>query len=129
VDHLDAEILPQLAEGVQVVSDRYYHSSLTYQALQGDLAWIKALNARARAPDLTFLLDVPAREAAARRLRVRAGEELYERDSVQERLELAYRQLPAMLPSEAMVVLDGRQDIQTVHRQIFEELVRRFGWG
>src|ERR1700759_2442711 len=32
-DHVDAEINPLLEEGITVVSDRYYHSSVAYQSL------------------------------------------------------------------------------------------------
>src|SRR5262245_50796325 len=59
-DHLQREVLPALARGAIVVSDRWYHSSLAYQGEGEERAWIRTLNARARRPDLTVILDVPA---------------------------------------------------------------------
>src|SRR4051794_22424187 len=73
LDHIAAEIDPLLEQGVCVISDRYYHSSVAYQALTGAgdrgqaIAWIRELNAHARKPDLTIVLDVSAAQAAERR--------------------------------------------------------------
>src|SRR5688572_15881873 len=33
VDHVEAEILPNLMDGVSVISDRYVHSSVAYQSI------------------------------------------------------------------------------------------------
>jgi dTMP kinase len=126
VDHLDSEVLPSLRAGVQVVSDRYYHSSFTYQSLQGNLEWIRELNSNARTPDVTYILDLPANLAAERRRRDRTSEELYEQDSVQQKLEEAYRRLPSMLKDEIIVLVDGREEINAVHRAITQDLENRF---
>src|SRR5215813_5602752 len=55
VGRLLREIVPELARGRHVVSDRYYHSSLAYQSEESERAFVEALNAHARRPDLTFL--------------------------------------------------------------------------
>ena len=72
MDHIEAEIDPLLEEGVCVISDRYYHSSVAYQSrtasdTSGAIAWIRSINSQARKPDLTLVLDVPADQAKARR--------------------------------------------------------------
>ena len=125
IDHLDSEVLPALQAGSDVVSDRYYHSSFTYQSLQGDLEWIRKLNSRARAPDVTYILDLPANLAAQRRRRERTSEELYEQDSMQQKLERAYRRLPSWMQDEIIVLVDGREEIQAVHRAITTDLQNR----
>jgi dTMP kinase len=130
MDHLDNEVIPLLESGVEVVTDRYYHSSFTYQALQGDLDWIRNLNARARIPDMTFILDLPAEQAAARRQQAgRAVEEIYETQSTQLQLRDAYRKLPELLSDEDILIVDGSPEAQSVHRVITEDLVARFGWS
>ncbi|HEX7623612.1 MAG TPA: dTMP kinase, partial [Anaeromyxobacteraceae bacterium] len=59
LDHLAVEIAPRLAEGWDVVSDRFTLSSLAYQAIAcGDAVWVEQVNARARAPDATLFLEV-----------------------------------------------------------------------
>jgi dTMP kinase len=64
-------ILPALAEGRVVVSDRFLDSSLAYQggarALGVDVVeQINSFAVRGLRPDLTVLLDVPPDQAAAR---------------------------------------------------------------
>ena len=127
LDHLDCEIMPLIASGADVVSDRYYHSSLLYQSLSGDLDWIRVLNSHARPPDVTYVLHLPAGQAAERR-KQRSREELYETVEVQERLVESYRDLPALLPGEPIVLVDGRTEALEVHRAVTNDLKRRFGW-
>jgi dTMP kinase len=55
-DHLDREILPALARGAWVVTDRFLASSLAYQSLAAPFEHVSALNARFPLPDLTILL-------------------------------------------------------------------------
>jgi dTMP kinase len=66
-DHLTREIEPALAGGFDVVSDRYLPSSLAYQAVAADRAWVEQLANGVREPDLTLLLDVEIGVAARRR--------------------------------------------------------------
>jgi dTMP kinase len=48
-----------LEQGVTVVCDRYYHSTLAYQGAAGvPVAWLKDLQKFALKPDLVLLLDV-----------------------------------------------------------------------
>jgi dTMP kinase len=65
-DHLDRVVLPALARGAVVISDRYALSSLAYQSLALGLDKVAALNADFPAPDLTVLLDLPPAECLAR---------------------------------------------------------------
>jgi dTMP kinase len=127
MDHLESEIQPALAAGRWVVSDRYYHSSLLYQSLDGDLGWVRALNSHARPPDVTYVLDVPAEVAAGRRLARGATAELYETDPIQRRLAVMYRELPRLLPGEPVVLLDGARPKAAVLASIQADLAVRFG--
>ncbi len=128
MDHLDSEILPMLQDGVQIISDRYYHSSYTYQSLLGDFAWLQAINKRARKPDVTYFLDVSAEAAATRRQHTRSGDELYEVLETQQKLVHAYRKISTLLKNEAIVTVDGTRNVEVVHQAICEDLNRRFGW-
>ena len=127
LDHLDNEILPSLRSGATVICDRYYHSSITYQSLGGDREWIRMLNAHARPPDVTYLIDIPAEEAD-RRLRQRAQREIYETLETQRLLEQAYREIPRILADQVVLVVDGCSPKEFVHRSIIDELTKRFGW-
>jgi dTMP kinase len=57
-DHLDKTILPAIARGEVVISDRYVQSSLVLQRLDGlSLKEIWAYNDSVRPPDMTFYLQ------------------------------------------------------------------------
>jgi dTMP kinase len=121
-DHLAREIEPALAAGRHVVTDRYVMSSLAYQSLSLERAFVAEINARARPADLTILLDVPAEVAEARR-RARGGAaELFDRRELQERVAAAYRdEARELLRAGGRVcVVDGALSPDEVHRRIVE---------
>jgi dTMP kinase len=128
VDHLETEILPNLADGITVLCDRYVFSSLVYQTeTSGDfanLAWIENLNKLAPRPDLTIVLDVQAPTAAKRRQGRRDMEQIYDDLELQERLTRRYRELPTRFPGERIEIVSGEASPQDVHRTCLE-LVRR----
>lgn len=129
-DHVDAEIDPLLDEGITVISDRYYHSSVAYQSLsagdgEGAIEWVRTLNAHARKPDLTIVLDVSAEEAAARR-RQRGGHELFDDDALQARLVEFYARLERHFPGEAIVHVSGEGRVDAIASAILSQVdVRR----
>jgi dTMP kinase len=118
-DHLHREVEPAIARGALVVSDRWYHSSLAYQGAGEERGWIRMLNARARKPDLTILLDVPADVAAARRAAASRPEELFDELAMQRRVALNYRDL-ARTMEERIVVLDGTKSLDEVAAQVLQ---------
>lgn len=64
VDHLDKTILPALASGAWVVSDRFADSTRAYQGAAENLppefiASLERLTVGANRPDLTLILDLP----------------------------------------------------------------------
>jgi dTMP kinase len=122
VDHLDAEVIPNLMDGVTVVSDRYDYSSVAYQSAQTDAPtageWIRTLNARARRPDLTVVLDVNATIAAKRRQQRAGRPELYEDPEFQARLAVFYKDLERLFPGERIVHVNGERDIEEVHKDV-----------
>lgn len=129
VDHLESEIVPNLRDGILVVSDRYDHSSVAYQGAATDdpatVAWIRTLNRRARRPDLTLVLDVPAAVALERR-RHRAGPaELYEVDEFQARLAAFYARIEAHFPEDTVHHIDGARDADTVAADVLAAVEAR----
>lgn len=128
LDHLNAEILPALARGVPVVSDRYYPSSFVYQgdptsidenpdAL--DLGWVQALNARATAPDLTIFLEASV-DLCMSRLQGRARRDIFETRAQLARLERRYDQVMRDLEAsgERIVRLDASLSKEALGAQI-----------
>ena len=81
-EHLARTILPALALGTIVISDRFADSTMAYQGYgQGaDRTLIAALTSLLpRQPDLTFLLDIPTAAAATRLARRPGDPDRYER--------------------------------------------------
>jgi dTMP kinase len=124
LDHLQAEVLPRLRQGITVISDRYDLSSLAYQsatAPQGGaaetaevLAWIRQLNRQARRPDLTLVLDVRPEVAANRRGQRGGAKELYEDLDLQARLAEAYARAEELVPGDRVVHIDANQSVDAV---------------
>jgi dTMP kinase len=122
LDHLQAEVIPNLMDGVTVITDRYDASSIAYQGVvSGDEAvteWIRLINGRARRPDLTLVLDVSA-ETATERRRVRGNvPDLYEEDDHQRRLARFYETIERYLPGDRVQHLDGNGSADAVHAQV-----------
>ena len=100
-----------------MISDRYTLSSLAYQGLTtGDLGWVEAINARARAPDLTIFLRVRPGLALGRRRAAATAPELYEVAAFQRRVARAYERALARLvrAGQRVEVLDGEAPVEAV---------------
>lgn len=123
LDHVEAEIVPNLGDGVTVISDRYVHSSVAYQSVTsggGDdtVAWVREINRQARKPDLTIVLDVSAEVAHARRADRARARELYEDDELQRKLADFYRAIDGTFPGERIVHIDGSAPPDEVAAQV-----------
>ncbi len=80
-DHVRHLIRPALARGAVVICDRYYDSTMAYQAYGQDvpLATVEALiRLNGLDPDITFLLDLPPELALARLTARASGSDRYE---------------------------------------------------
>lgn len=121
LDHVAAEVEPRLAEGCDVVSDRYTLSSLAYQGLTtGDLAWVEVINRRAPAPDLTIFLRVRPGLALGRRQAAGTAPELYEVAAFQRRVARSYQRALELLRrrGQRVEVLDGEAPVEEVASQV-----------
>jgi dTMP kinase len=113
-------ILPALAEGRIVVSDRFLDSSLAYQGgARGlgidDVERVNRFATRALRPDLTFLLEVSPAEAAARA----AEHDRFEGEgaALQEAVLAAYERLIELDP-ERWRRIDAARPADAVHADV-----------
>ena len=121
--HLAELILPALARGAWVVSDRFTDASYAYQCGGRGIAveriaaletWVQ----RGFAPDLTLLFDVPPDVAEARRSAARAADRFErEADSFFNRVRNAYLDRARAEPARIRV-LDARQSIAELQAEI-----------
>lgn len=129
--HLAELILPALARGAWVVSDRFTDASYAYQCGGRGIAAerIAALEAwvqRGFQPDLTLLFDVPPALAEARRTAARAADRFErEADSFFGRVRSAYLDRARAEPARIRV-LDARRSIAGLQAEI-GQLLRGLG--
>ncbi len=134
LDHLQAEIQPNLRDGVTVVCDRYDHSSVAYQAASGGaneeaIAWVRSINQHAPRPDLVVVLDVPAEVAARRRRERSGGRELYDDEDLQRELVRFYATVEDHFPEDRVVHVSADRPIEAVAADVLAavDMVRSEG--
>ena len=70
-----------LNAGVDVISDRYYYSSLAYQGVDSDIKWVADMNLKCpdiKRPDVCIFLDLSAEKCVQRMSAERLTAEIYE---------------------------------------------------
>ncbi len=128
--HLESLVLPALADGRDVICDRYLDSTRAYQGfgrgrprqIIEDLHALPPLDLR---PDRTLLLDLPPRVGLARaRERGEDGPAGYDEESLAffERVRGGFRQIAEDDPSRVRVV-DADAPPEEVHARVIDALV------
>jgi len=118
--------IPMLKKGINVFSDRYWHSNFAFQSVQGvNSKDIAMANKGFRVPDLTLILDVPV-EIAFDRLNLRDGKNVrrkFDRDEkflnkVRENYLGLPKVLSKLMREENIVVTNGARSIEAVFEDI-----------
>jgi dTMP kinase len=116
--HLEEEVIPHLEKGETVICDRYYHSSLIYQSVLGaNYKWVKKLNQEALKPDLTFIMDISAKEGMSRVENRGKDGNIFEELDFQQKVVLKYRDINEEMDEE-IVLVDASQSKQEVFKSI-----------
>ncbi|CAG9983522.1 unnamed protein product [Clonostachys byssicola] len=117
-----------LARGVNVISDRYFHSGVVYSAAKGNPAlgmeWARAPEVGLPRPDMVVFLDLTPEEAEKRG---GWGEEKYEKGAMQRRVrelfrELGERELGDGSREREVVVLDAGDSVEGVAEAIWDTI-------
>jgi len=121
-------IKPSLDSGKIVICDRFADSTIAYQGYgRGlDLKTVKFacdIAVQSIKPDLTVLLDVPAKEGLSRKARMRAEGDRFEQADVafHERVHKAYLKMAKDEPGRWFVV-DGLQSRETIKDIIWQRI-------
>jgi dTMP kinase len=132
-DHLNTRIRPALAKGQWVVCDRFADSTRIYQGVAGNVDSM-AIRAMERIivgdtkPDLTFILDVPAKEGMRRadQRRGEAGADRFEGEALtfHERLRDGFLTLAANEPNRC-VLIDATTSKDEVAEQIWRVVIKK----
>jgi dTMP kinase len=126
-DHYHTEIAPKLADGIDVVCDRFTMSSLAYQGAQlGDMDWVAAANREAAEPDLVIFLRVRSEVALRRRHAASVDREIFEVDEFQRKVARRYDEAIRRLrrAGERVVELDGEVPVDEVTAAVWDAVLR-----
>jgi dTMP kinase len=136
-DHLRSKIRPALESGSWVVCDRFADSTRVYQGVLGAVDE-RIINALERVtvgdlkPDLTFILDIPAKVGLKRvgKRRGAGGADRFEREGLpfHQKLREAYRALAKREPQRCVIV-DAQAGRLEVAEQIWSIVAARFHPG
>jgi len=122
-DHLERTILPALARGAIVISDRFADSTRVYQgAARADLRQsVDQLHQLmiSHEPDLTLVFDIDAKIGLSRGLARQSGEDRFEElgAEFQQKLRLGYQALLQDFP-ERCVAIDGEGTVKQVAEKV-----------
>ena len=136
-DHVLNTILPALKAGQWVICDRFIDSTRVYQGVLGHvdprlILGLERVTVGPARPDLTFILDVPAKIGLARAT-ARRGKDVadrFEAESIEyhEKLRQAYRTLAEKEPKRC-IVIDGRAPRDIVAERIWAAVEKKFKLG
>lgn len=115
LEHIQNEVLPALAEGCVVVSDRYVYSSLAYQGSAGlSLDWIETINEHALKPDLALFIDV---DPEAVQVRLKSRKSVMENLETQRKVREIYQKF---IKKGELVQIDGNKPKNAVAQEILK---------
>ncbi len=120
--NLDNIVKPNLENGLLVVSDRHFLSTIAYQSVQGlSVDELMQMHQGFYRPDLTIYLDFEVSQAQKRLEIDRAKPEYFDGKLVQ--LVDAYRNVVSLLKDDHLIVtVNGNQPIVEVTRDIFKHV-------
>ena len=111
-----------LAQGIDLICDRYYYSTLAYQGHATDYEWVKSMNLLCpdiRKPDLCIYLDLTPEQSLER---IRAGRdsvEIYENEETLRRVRSAFlRVLSDLGQTDRIAIVDAYRAPEVIAKEI-----------
>lgn len=125
-DHLynpEYGIEKKLSEGFVVISDRYFYSSLAYQAVECPYDFIENINSRFRDADIIIFIDTPVDECMERIEKRGEEKELFEKKEYLMKVRENYlRSFSSLTGGVRLITIDGTLSIDGITERIKEEL-------
>jgi len=121
--HLEKEVIPLLKKGINVISDRYFFSTMAYGNLEiKDLDWLIEINKKFILPDLTFFLKVSPKICIQRIKKDRFEITLFEKEKVLEEVWKNYEILAKKFKN--VYVINGERPIEEISTKIIKIVER-----
>jgi dTMP kinase len=123
------KILPEIARGTIVLSDRFYDSTTAYQgAGRGiDANFVSALNkfvAGVATPDITFFLDIPIELALARQKEKKARLDRIESGTSEFYNRIRDGYIKLAVQESRIITIDGSASVEHIHTEIINHILR-----
>lgn len=116
-----------LNEGICVICDRYYYSTLAYQGSLIDYGWVKALNTQCpeiRHPDVCIFLDLTPVESMKRITAGRDSTEIYENEETLGVVRDTFMKvIEDMRSTDRIEIVDASGSIEEISDKIFDTVV------
>ena len=111
-----------LADGVDVICDRYYYSSLAYQGSEIDGDWVRDMNLNCpeiRRPDLCVFLDLTPEQSMQRIDCGRVTHEIYETEERLTRVRKRFFEVfDSLQDSDRICIVNAARSIEEIHTDI-----------
>ncbi len=118
-NHLEKEIIPALQAGTNVITKRYFLSSIAYGSVQiNDQDWLWKINDQFLMPDLTILLKISAKTRIERSEQSALGLNLFNDEESLNKVWQTYEAISKKYPNIIIIDAEKPQD------EIFEEIKR-----
>jgi dTMP kinase len=115
--HLEKEVVPLLKRGINVISDRYFFSTMAYGNLEiEDLDWLIEINKKFILPDITFFLKVSPRVCIKRIKKDRFEITLFEKEKTLKKIWKNYEILAKKFKN--VFIINGERSSDEIAKEI-----------
>lgn len=122
-DHLEKDVRPLLEQGMNVISDRYFLSSLAFGGVNNDMDWLEQINSQFIMPDIIIYLDL-APEICVKRMADNGRLiELFDKVDTLREVSLNYKKaIDRMGGRIKTLIIDGNQPINVITKDIVKNI-------
>ena len=116
--HLEVDIMPALEAGIDVITSRYFYSTIAFGSINNDVEWLEKISEKFPKPDIAIFLNVPPKECLKRINGSRFRTELFEKEK---KLKKAYETYLKIIKNEKykeLVNVNGNRSIKEVARDV-----------
>ena len=112
-----------LEQGIHVICDRYYYSTLAYQGSDTDFEWVKNMNLHCpeiMPPDLCVFLDLTPEESLKRIASSRVTLDIYEKKETLERFRSSFYKVFRLEEEKDRVkIVNAGRDVRSIAGEIY----------
>jgi len=122
--HLEKEVIPLLKKGINVISDRYFFSTVAYGNVEiKDFEWLITLNEKFLLPDLAIFLKVSPTVCIERIKKDRFEVTLFEKENVLTKVWQNYEMLAKKFKN--VYIINGERSVDKISEEIKNLVIKK----